>query len=151
MRYDALMRHPLQEIEQLRGWRGRKNTDQTIANMVRNAEESAARTHKRLGALIELWHELLPGHLITRTVLTGLHRGVLQVKVDSASTAFEIDRMLREGLEQELRSRFRGSLLRVKTRVEPLDAESAVVFPAKSVKSSRARSGSNFGARRTKR
>jgi hypothetical protein len=38
------------------------------------------------------------------------------VSVDSSSAAFELDRLLRGGLTNELGRRFRGTLVRVKIR-----------------------------------
>jgi hypothetical protein len=71
--------------------------------------------------LIELWEGLIPPELAARTALTSLRRGVLHVVVDSSSAGFELDRRLRGGLAHELRRQFRGTLVRVKTRVGRLD------------------------------
>lgn len=115
------MHNPIQQIKQLQAWRGRKPRDLSIAALMEAAVEDAAKTHKKLGELIELWRELLPEEVASQTVLTGFRSGVLQVKVDSSATMFEVDRLLRGGVEAELRRRFRGSLSRVRTRIGPLD------------------------------
>lgn len=117
------MRHPLDEIKQLQAWRGRGRGDPSIAKLVGSAGDKAERTHRRLGQLIDLWQELMPKEVVERSVLGGLRNGVLVVKVDSAATAFDVDRLLRGGVEADLRKRYRGTLLRVKTSVEPLDAD----------------------------
>lgn len=115
------MHSPLQQIKQLQAWRGRTPRDLSIAAVMDAAVEQAAKSHKKLGELIELWRELLPEEITSRSVLTGFRSGVLQVKVDSSPTMFEVDRLLRGGVELEMRRRFRGSLSRVKTRIGPLD------------------------------
>jgi hypothetical protein len=147
------MRHPLQELQQLQALRGRKPKDLGIGRLIEAAEENATRTHKRLGELIGLWQELLPADVASRTALVGVHRGVLQVRVDSAATAFEVDRLLRSGVEKELRSRYRGSLARVKTRVEPLDQTQPVPHnrQQRAGKSSSKNWRSRVGARQDRR
>ena len=137
-----LMRHPLDEIKQLQAWRGRRGGDPSIARLVAVAGDNAERTHRRLGQLIDLWQQLLPAQVASRTVLAGIRNGVLLVKVDSSATAFEVDRLLRGGVAAELRTRYRGTLLRVKTTVQPLDPEDQI---ADQVKSGRA-----AGSRRRK-
>src|SRR5687767_2629587 len=92
--YHAPMRHPLDEIKQLQAWRGRRGGDPSIARLVALAGDNAERTHRRLGQLIDLWQQLLPAEVASRTVLAGIRNGVLLVKVDSAATAFEVDRLL---------------------------------------------------------
>ncbi len=115
------MPNPLLQIKQLQEWRGRKPRDLSIAAVLGAAVDDAAKSHRKLGELIELWRELLPEEVAAQTVLTGIRNGVLHVKVSSSATMFEVDRLLRGGVEAELRRRFRGSLSRVKTRIGPLD------------------------------
>ncbi len=55
--------------------------------------------------------------LAGRTSLVGLRGGILEVRVDSSSVRFELDRLLRGGALEELRRRHRGSLLRIKIRI----------------------------------
>lgn len=147
------MRHPLKELQHLQALRGRKPRDLGIGRLIEAAEENATRTHKRLGELIELWQELLPADVASRTALSGVQRGVLQVRVDSAATAFEVDRLLRSGLEKELRSRYRGSFVRVKTRVEPLDQTPAArtIQHPRTGRSSAKSGRSNVGAKQARR
>jgi hypothetical protein len=115
------MQNPLQHIQRLQGWRGRKGRDLSIAQVLESEVDQAAKTHKRLGELIDLWRDIVPEALASHTRLTGFRNGVLQVKVDSSSILFEIDRLLRGGAESELRRQFRGSLSRVNARIGPLD------------------------------
>ena len=110
------------QIKQLQSNRAAKPRDLSIADVVSATADHAERTHKKLGTLIELWEELVPADIACHTSLSGLRTGVLHVVVDSSSAAFELDRLLRGGLTNELRKRFRGTLVRVKTRTAPLDA-----------------------------
>lgn len=116
--------HPsLRQIGQLQAWRGRKGRDLAIAGVIEATAEQASRVQRRLGELIEIWREVLPRRIADRTSLVSLRSGVLAVEVDSASTAFEIDRLLRSGVETEIRRRFRGNFSRVRTRVATMDNE----------------------------
>lgn len=90
--------------------------------VVQSTAENARRTHKRLGSIIDLWELLVPAELATRTRIQHMRGGMLHVHVDSSATAYELDRLLREGLEQEIRSRYRGTLARVRVRVAPDDS-----------------------------
>ena len=115
--YHGRMIRAAVEIEQLRRHRARPGHDLAIGDSVRATADVARKTNDRLGDLIDLWNELVPGHLVRHTSIAGLRRGVLQINVDTSSAAFELDRLLRGGLTHELRKRFRGSLARIKTRV----------------------------------
>ena len=49
-----------------------------------------------------------------------MRSGVAYVTVDSSSTGYELDRRLREGLEQQLRQAFGKTLVRVRISVGKL-------------------------------
>ena len=118
--------HPsLRQIGQLQAWRGHKGRDLSIAGTVQMTADNATRVQRRLGELIDVWREVVPPRIADRTALASLRNGVLQVTVDSAATAFEIDRLLRSGLDGEIRRRFRGNLTRIRTNVGTLDVQPA--------------------------
>ena len=77
-------------------------------------KRTASRTQRRLATIIELWEAVIPSELAAHTSVTGLRGGVLFVRVDSASVAYELDRRLRDGLEQVLRSKFPSTLVRIR-------------------------------------
>ena len=112
------MLDPISEIEKLRGLRSRKGRDLSILGAVEGIQSGARQSHKRLGELIDLWNELLPDELVAGSSLRGIRGGLPQVEVESSAVLYEIDRRLREGLLQELRSRYHGTLVRVKMRME---------------------------------
>ena len=108
---------PAREIEKLREHRTRPERDTSIASLVRQTAESAARTHRRLGEIIELWEQVIPAELAAHTRITTLRGGMLYVDADSASDRFELDRVLREGAEQELRRRYGGTRVGVRVKI----------------------------------
>jgi hypothetical protein len=102
------------EIARLGASRARFARELSIAAIITATRNQAADVHRKLGELIELWEELVPQEVAAHTALTALKGGVLHVTVDSSSIAYELDRLLREGLVIALRTRYRGTLTRVK-------------------------------------
>jgi hypothetical protein len=115
--YHAPMSDASSAIARLRELRVKPQRDLTITDLVRTYAKQASSTNKKLGELIELWEQHVPAALASRTTLISLRAGTLHVAVNDASTGYELDRLLREGLEQTLRSSFRGTLARVRLRV----------------------------------
>ncbi len=104
-------------LERLRQRRARFDADASIGGLVSGVAQRAEQTQRRLGALTDVWESLVPAEIVARTRLTGLRAGVARVVVDCASTAYELDRMLRGGMEQQLRRRFRGTLMRIRISI----------------------------------
>ncbi len=110
---------PLRQIEQLRRHRVRGGRDPSITRFVEAVQDQATRSHRKLGQLIDLWEQVIPPEIARRTALTGLRGGTAHVAVDSASTSYEVDRLLREGALGVLKRQFKGSLHRVRVRIAP--------------------------------
>ncbi len=104
-------------IERLRAWRVRDRDDAAIAPLVAQTATDAERARKRLGSFVDLWESLVPGELAADTRVTALRSGVAYVTVSSSSCAFELDRRLREGLEQQLRRAYGKTLIRIRISV----------------------------------
>src|SRR5690606_2318055 len=115
------MSDALGKLAQLQRHHSRPAKDFSIFQSVKSAADEASKAHRKLGAMAELWEQFVPRELAAHTALTGLTRGVLHGQVDSAAASFELDRLLRGGLTDDLRKSFRGTLVRVKTRVGPLE------------------------------
>lgn len=103
-----------EQIAQRRERRIRKPPPLSISRDVAAIARHASRTQRRLATIIELWEAVIPSELAARTSVTGLRGGVLFVRVDSAAVAYELDRCLRDGLEQTLRSKFPSTLVRIR-------------------------------------
>lgn len=115
------MNPSLLRIEQLQAWRGRRIGDPSIAGTVLSLASETSRLQRLLGDITDLWLQLVPPEIVAHTALTALRGGVLHVTADSAAVSFQLDRALRAGLETELRRHYRGTLLRVRLRVQPLE------------------------------
>ena len=108
----------LAHFEAIRGRRQRHEPDLSLAFLADTFEREVARPHRQLGDLAPLWAELVPPALASHTRLEALRRGVLTVAVDTSAHLYEIDRLLRGGLQRELIVRHRGpAFRRVKLRV----------------------------------
>ena len=112
------VRHADQELRARRQHRLRPEKDFSMSFVADQFKRDVARPFKQLGDLIELWNQLLPADVADGTRLESLQRGILTVAVDSSARMYEIDRRLREGLEQSLIKQHKGpAFRRVKLRV----------------------------------
>jgi hypothetical protein len=109
------------QLDRLRACRVRPAPKLGIGTSILRERDRAAKVSRKLGELIGLWEQLVDPDLLPHTVLTGMRGSVLHVTVPSSSVAFELDRALREGLTAALRAHFRGTLTRVKVRIERVD------------------------------
>lgn len=121
----------LGRLDRLRQWRTRPDYDFSVQALVNRVAAEATRHHRRLGAAIDAWEQLVPPHLAALTRVDTLRSGTLQVVAANASAAFELDRLLRAGLDRELGRASNGAVARCRVRTgviltgEPPTAERA--------------------------
>ncbi len=85
-------------------------------------EHTLARRVRQLGKLAGVWDEVIPAEVRDHTALESLIRGVLTVRVDSAAHRFQLRSLLDGGLMREIRSRFGGTLNRIRLLPGQFDA-----------------------------
>ncbi len=107
-------------LERLRQWRNKAQPDRTLSFVREQVEKNIVKPHKQIGNLAALWREAVPEKLAVRTALRGIARGVLTVQVADSPTHYELDRLLRSGLEQQLRQACKVPLRKIKISVGPL-------------------------------
>lgn len=113
-------------VEGLRRRRTRPDPDLSLGFVQQQFERDIAKPARQLTAVVELWNELVPEALREATRLESLSRGVLHVTVHSSVELYELDALLRSGLERELIRRYRGpAFRRVKLRVGPVQPPSS--------------------------
>jgi len=111
-------------MQQLRSQRVFAERDRSLGFMAKDFAREVAKPFKELEGLAELWAELIPADLAEHTRLESLRRGVLHVVVDSSGINYELDRLLRGGVQRELTRRHKGNALRqVKLRVGAVDPD----------------------------
>lgn len=116
------MRRPsLDQVNERLDRRRASRPDFSIETVVRELTTRVERTDRARLAFIAAWDAVMPPEIVRRTRVTSVRSGMAHVTVDSSSTAYEIDRLLRSGAEGELRRRLRAPLSRVRTRVGPVD------------------------------
>lgn len=100
------------KLGRLRQWRNRAEPDYSMNFLAGYFKREVEKPHKQLGALGEIWRQLVPAELAEHTRLESLSRGVLRIAVDSSSRLYQLDRLLRAGLEQRIIQAHRGPAFR---------------------------------------
>ena len=98
-------------------WQQRQMHDRTVPlsePLTQFVKRTLARRVRQLSRISELWDELVPEEINRHTALEGFQRGVLSVMVDSASHRFQLRTLLASGLQEQLQSRFDGTLRKVR-------------------------------------
>ena len=100
------------QLDLLRKSRSLPSRDLTLGFLSDQFKRDVAKPYQQLGDLAELWGELVPERLVACSRLVGLSRGTLHVEADHAAAHFEIDRLLRSGLQADLIRRHKGPAFR---------------------------------------
>ena len=109
-----------QHVERLREHRAPRESGATLGFLKEQFKRDVEKPHRQLAKLVDLWAELVPAEIAAHTRLESLSRGVLRVGVDSSGHLYELDRLLRSGLQQALITRHTGpAVRRVQLRVAP--------------------------------
>jgi len=90
-------------LERVRDIRRQKQPDHSLAFLKPYFQKQVAKPYKQMAGVTELWRQLVPPNLLAHTRLKGLTRNVLHVGVDSSAHLYDLDRLLRSGLEDRLR------------------------------------------------
>ena len=99
-------------LDGLRERRNRKDPDLSMGFMRDQFKREVQKPFEQLGDLSAIWVELVPEALSSHTKLISLNRGVLRVSVDSSGRLYELDRLLRGGVFDELVTRHKGKAIR---------------------------------------
>jgi len=104
-------------IEKLQGWRVPRDRSKPLSEAIANLQHNALRAQRQLGSFIDAWDKIIPESISRHTMVEAKRGGTVHVNARSASIAFELDRQLREGLLQELRTACQGTIANVRVRV----------------------------------
>lgn len=99
-------------LQTIRPSRSLPTRDLSLGFLNEQFKHEVAKPYKQLGDLSEIWRALMPPHLVARTRLIGLSRGVLHIEADSSAAHYEIDQLLRGGAKRELITRHKGPAIR---------------------------------------
>ena len=106
-----------QHIRNLRRWRDGEEKDLSLSFVAEHVRRQIGKPHKQLGELSTLWTRHVPAHLLEQTALASLSRGVLTVRVADSATLYELDRLMRAGLEMRIRAAAPATLRRIKLTI----------------------------------
>ncbi len=101
-----------QHLDDLRARRGRHDPDWSMQFLDRYFKTQIQKPFKQLNGLGQIWADQLPPELLEHTRLDRFTRGVLTVAVDSSAHLYELDRILRSGLQNQIISSFTAGSLR---------------------------------------
>lgn len=99
-------------LGRLRQWRNKPEADAGMGFLKKQFKAEVEKPYKQLASVAEVWTKLVPVELLSHTKLESFSRGVLRVAVDSSARLYELDRLLRSGLEQQLITDHRGPAFR---------------------------------------
>lgn len=107
----------LARLARIAPYRRLREVDASIGKLVKDTKKRAQRDEKRYSSFTEAWQQLVPAELLACSRLAGTRGATITVEVDSSAAKYELDRLLRTGLETNLRSLYRGPLSRIRTRL----------------------------------
>jgi hypothetical protein len=90
------------QLERLRQWRNRPARDQSMAFITKQFKQEIERPYKQVSAIVDTWAQLVPAELAEHCRLQSLRRSVLRVAVDSSEHLYQLDRLLRQGLADQI-------------------------------------------------
>lgn len=99
-------------LTRLRGYRNRREVDQSLHFLADQFKREVERPFKQLQSISEIWQRLLPPAVLDHTRLDGIHRGTLRITVDSSSRLYELDQLLRSGLHDRIIREHKGPAFR---------------------------------------
>lgn len=73
---------------------------------------------ENLGVIGDLWQQLVPEKLLSRSRLVGLHKSTLTVSMTHPTAKAELDALLRQSLLAQLQAASKGTVFRVRVTVD---------------------------------
>ena len=110
-----------QYLQRLRQWRNRPPRDLTLSGLSEYVDRAFVKPSKHLGQFVELWERHGPQALAPRTALAKFHRGVLTVHVADSATLYELDRLVRGGLQRQIASEAKTTLRKIRLAIAHFD------------------------------
>lgn len=99
-------------LDSVRRHRVYATPDRTLGFLADTFKREVEKPYKQLIDLIPTWEELVPVELKSHTRLDRLARGTLHVVVQGSANLYELDRLLRGGLQTQIIKQQRGSNVR---------------------------------------
>ena len=115
------MGNPLEHLHDLQKRRGARSANTIPVDSIRSditrLRTTVEKHAQRFGDAAELWERFIPANVRDDTRLSGISGGVLTVVTGSSATSYTLDRILRGGVDAEIRNASAGKITRVRMRV----------------------------------
>ncbi|HAW95445.1 MAG: hypothetical protein CMJ33_03615 [Phycisphaerae bacterium] len=111
----------LARLRRIAPYRRKWDPDTSISGLVESTKKVAKRNEGRLATLTEAWDRLVPEQLTSACRFGEVRGGTITILVESSPAKYELDRLLKSGLEAELRRAYSGPLSRIRTRLSPAE------------------------------
>ena len=98
---------------------GRQERDYAIHGLLAGMRREASRGRKAAGGIVDAWEAVVPTRFAGGTRIKGISGGVVKIGVGSTGLSYELDRELRSGLLEKLRTAYGGVLRRVRLEQDP--------------------------------
>ncbi len=116
---DERVERASEQLQRMRQWY-RPDRDRSLSFVGDLVKKQVTRPHQKLGKAAAAWSELIPEHLLRRTALARLRAGVLTVYAADDATRYELDCLLRSGVQRNIQRRCKASVRRIKVQVGPV-------------------------------
>ena len=107
----------LARLKRMAPYRRRRERECSISDLVESTRKNAARVQSRTGEFVEAWERLVPRELSVACRMGQFRGGSITILVNSSPAKYELDALLRSGLEARLRQEYNGPLTRVRTKL----------------------------------
>tara|TARA_B100001750_G_C15403217_1_gene543721 strand:- start:265 stop:660 length:396 start_codon:yes stop_codon:yes gene_type:complete len=105
---------PDRQLKNLRKWRGRKDRDISIASSIIELERNLKKSNRQLSQIADIWKSEVPCHIYENTHPISLQKGVLEIAVNGSSIAYQLQRLIRNGLLDSLQTKVTKPLRKIK-------------------------------------
>ena len=104
-------------LERLRQWRGSRERDVTIGQLVKRIARDSRHAERKLDGLEDFWFTNVPNAVATRTRITGISNGIASVVAESSSVRYQLHRILKSGLERKLKDASSGRIRSIRVSI----------------------------------
>ena len=109
----------LARLRRIAPYRRKWDPETSISGLVESTKKVAKRNEGRLSTFTEAWDRHVPEQLSRACRFGEMRGGTITVLVESSPAKYELDRLLKSGLEAELRRSYSGPLSRIRTKLSP--------------------------------
>ena len=98
-------------------WQQRRFSDRAVhlsQPLALLMKQTLSKRVSQLCKLSQIWDEVIPQSISSRTALEGFSRGVLTVIVNSATHRFQLRTLLDGGLSEQIQGRFSGAINKIR-------------------------------------